>query len=107
MGLSLRVIAPRGGFNKLGGGGISVYHFFKGFFFSTFFKFQILKSFNKKYSIAQYCAIYVLDLEPHLFCGKNLYYVKNLITIKIQTVSSLNIVTKFAPTVQGLTTGVV
>ena len=43
----------------------------------------------------------------HLFCVKNLYYVKNLITIQIQTVSSLNIVSKFAQTVPGSTSVVI
>ena len=55
----------------------------------------VFKSFKKKTSITQYCAIDLLDLWPHLFCDKNLNYVKNLISIQIQTVSSLNI----APTV--------
>ena len=56
MGLSLRVIAPRG-FPKVGGGDLSL-----PFFVRDFFVVEILKSFNKKYSIAQYCAIDLLDL---------------------------------------------
>ena len=65
MGLSLRVIDPRG-FSvkkKDWGGGFFVYNFFKGFlFFSKFFKSLILKSFMKKSSIARYCAVNLLDL---------------------------------------------
>ena len=42
----------------------------------------------------------------HLFCVRNLNYVKNLITIQIQTVSSLNSMSKVNPT-QGSTSTVV
>ena len=60
MGLSLRVIAPRGG-QKVGGD--FLFTIFEGLpFFSKIFKFRILKSFKKKSSIAQYCAIDLLDL---------------------------------------------
>ena len=46
------------------------------------------------------------DLSPHLLCVRNLYYVINLITIQIQSESSLNNVSKLAPTVHGSTTAV-
>ena len=55
---------------------------------------------NKILSWIHLCPLFDMHIDqieqhPHLFCDKNLYYVKNFITIQIQTVSSY---------VQGLTT---
>ena len=70
------------------------------FYFSNCKFFQIFKIFI----CTELCTRFVRSW--YLFCVRNLYYVKNLITIQIQTESSLNIVSKFATTVQGSTSAV-
>ena len=60
---------------SINGGGEFVNNFLRDFFFfSKFFKFQILKIFKKKSSIAQYCAIDLLIFGQIYFVTKAFFF---------------------------------
>ena len=80
---------------SINGGGGFVNNSLRDFFFFKIFQISNFENFQEEiFNCTVLCNRFV-DLWPHLFCNKNLYFVKHAITIQIQTASSLNIVTNF------------